>query len=113
MLTGTSALTAFCSAFAFESASCFVEDAWITFCSWPLPPHPDLQLVLPPVCVGVAVCSVPLVFDAVEVAVLLLFCVAELAPLFTSPPAMLTGTFALTAFCLAFAFESASCFVED
>jgi hypothetical protein len=38
------------------------------------------------------------VFDAVESAVLLFFCVAELEPLFTSPPAMLTGTFALTAF---------------
>jgi hypothetical protein len=113
MLTGTLALTASCLAFASESASCFVKDAWITFCSWPLPPQPDLQLELPLDCVGVAVWVVVLSFDAVESAVFVAVWFAWLEPLFTSPPAMLTGTFALTAFCLAFAFESASCFVKD
>jgi len=34
---------------------------------------------------------------AEEVAELLLFCVAELGPLVTLPPAIVTGTFALTA----------------
>jgi hypothetical protein len=36
--------------------------------------------------------------DADDVAVLLLFCVAELLPLVTSPPAIVTGTLALTPF---------------
>ncbi|WCB96243.1 hypothetical protein DSM104299_05000 [Baekduia alba] len=35
---------------------------------------------------------------AEESAELLLFCVAELLPLVTDPPATTTGTFALTAF---------------
>ena len=43
---------------------------------------------------------------------LLLFCVAELEPPDTLPPAIETGTLAFTPFCFAFAFESASWDVE-
>ena len=113
MLTGTFALTASCFAVASESASCFVNDAWITFCSCPAPPQPDLQLELPAVCVGIAVWFVVLSLVAEEVPVLLAFCVAVLGPLETLPPAMFTGTLALTAFWSAVAVESASWFVPD
>jgi hypothetical protein len=41
-----------------------------------------------------------------------LFCVAELEPPETLPPAIETGTLALTPFCFAFAFELASWDVE-
>ena len=109
MLTGTFALTAFCFAVASESASCFVRDAWSTFCSWPEPPQPDLQLEPPVACVGFAVCVVVPVFVAVDVPEFDAFCVAELGPSETLPPAMLTGTLALTAFWSAVALESASC----
>ena len=113
MLTGTLALTASCLAFASASASCLVLDDWSTFWLWPLPPQPNQQLVLPAVCVGVAVCVVVLSFDASAVPVLVRVWFAALDPPFTLPPAMLTGTFALTAFCLALASASASCFVLD
>src|SRR5215204_3998894 len=111
MPTGTFAFTAFCLAFASASASCFVLDDWDTFCSWPLPPHPDQHLLSPAVCVAVAFWSVLLLFEASASALLLAVCVAELVPAFTSRPAMLTGTFAFTTFCLAVASASASCFV--
>jgi hypothetical protein len=52
------------------------------------------------------------VFDAEEVAELLLFCVAELLPLVTLPPEIVTGTFALTPFWSAFAVEWAVWLVE-
>jgi len=45
--------------------------------------------------------------DADESAELLLLCVAELLPLVTDPPLTMTGTLALTAFCLASAVELA------
>src|SRR5262249_30209481 len=111
MSTGTFALTAFCLAFASASASCFVLEDCETFCSWPVPPHPDEQLELPPVCVAVAGSSVLLLFEASASALLRAVWSAELEPAFTSPPAMLTGTFAFTAFCFALASASASCFV--
>src|SRR5919205_367185 len=84
----------------------------MTFCSWPLPPQPEKQLELPPVCVGFAVWVVPLMFAAVASAVFPAVCVAELEPPTTSCPAMLTGTLAFTAVCFAFASASASCFVN-
>jgi hypothetical protein len=49
---------------------------------------------------------------AEESAELLLFCVAELSPLVTDPPATVTGTFALTAFWLALAVECAVWLVD-
>src|SRR2546421_5308000 len=110
--TGTLALTAFCLAVASASASCFVFDAWITFCSWPLPPQPEMQLELPPACVGFAVWFVPLELAAIASALFPAVWVAELEPPTTSCPAMLTGTLAFTAFCLAVASASAFCFVS-
>jgi hypothetical protein len=54
------------------------------------------------------------VFDADDVAVLLLFCEAELEPPTDTPlPLTVTGTLALTAFCVAFADESALCTVSE
>src|SRR4029453_4774782 len=113
MPTGTLALTACCLALASASASCFVLDDWSTFWLWPLPPQPYQQLELPAVCFGVAVCVVVLEFDAFAVPVFVRVWFAALDPPFTLPPAMFTGTFALTASCLAFASASASCFVLD
>jgi len=52
------------------------------------------------------------VFEAEELAELLLFCVAELLPLVTDPPATMTGTFALTACWSALASELAVWLVE-
>jgi hypothetical protein len=49
---------------------------------------------------------------AEESAELVLFCVAELFPLVTDPPATTTGTFALTAFWCASADESADWLVD-
>jgi len=49
--------------------------------------------------------------DASELAELSSVWLAELGPLVTSPPATMTGTFALTPFCVAFAEESADCSV--
>jgi hypothetical protein len=49
-------------------------------------------------CVWSADCVVSASFHADEVAELLLFCVAELEPPFTLPPATDTGMFALTPF---------------
>jgi hypothetical protein len=50
-------------------------------------------------------------FVASDSAELELFCVAELFPPVTSPPATVTGTLALTPFWLAFASELALWFV--
>jgi hypothetical protein len=52
------------------------------------------------------------VLVAEDVAELLLFCVAELLPLVTEPPEIVTGTFALTPFWSAFADELAVWLVE-
>src|SRR3954462_7679066 len=113
METGVSAFTAFCFAFASASAFCFVLPTCETFCSCPLPPQPPPQLDLPSCCVAVASWFVLLLLDASASALLLTSCDAVLEPACTSPPAMLTGTFAFTAFCLAFAAASASCFVLE
>src|SRR3954447_3765151 len=113
MFTGTLALTASCLALASASGSCLVLDDWSTFCLWPLPPQPNQQLVLPAVCVGVAVCVVVLELDASAVPVLVSVWFAVLAPPRMFPPAMFTGTLALTASCLALASASASCLVLD
>src|SRR4051794_40242667 len=82
------------------------------FCSWPLPPQPDRQLLLPPVCLAVASWVVLLLLSAEASAVFLAVWSAELEPPDTLPPAMVTGTLALTAFCFAFASASALCFVR-
>src|SRR5205814_7677018 len=59
---GVFALTAFCLAFASASAFCLVSADCKTFCSWPLPPHPERHVELPPVCVAFASWSVLLLF---------------------------------------------------
>ncbi len=98
MLAGTLALTAFCAAVACDSAACAVADHCDEPCAWPAPPEPadgpelgscDWSLCWLVLALLPALLPAPL--DA--------FWVALLAPPFTSPPAMLTGTLALTAFC--------------
>jgi hypothetical protein len=69
-------------------------------------------LVPPPDCVAVASWSVLLRLDASASALLLTSCDAELEPRLGSPPTTNSGAFAFTAFCLAFASASASCFVS-
>src|SRR4029453_12418370 len=108
---GTLALTASCFAVASASASCFVFADWSTFWLWPLPPQPAVQLELPPVCVGVAVWLVVLEFDPSAVPVWGAVLFPALEPPSTLPPAIATGTLALTASCFASASASASWFV--
>ena len=60
---------------------------------------------------GVAVWVVLLVLSAVESAVFVAVWLAALEPPSTFPPAIVMGTFALTAFCFASASASASCVV--
>src|ERR1700761_3425946 len=101
MLTGTLALTAFCSAVAHDAASGAVRapcrDSW----AWPEPPQPMKQLE-PADWFWLLFCSVPAALPAPLFAALSAFCAAVLAP-----PAMLTGTLALTAFCEPSALENA------
>src|SRR5205823_4118241 len=112
MPTGTFAFRACCLATASESASCFVSAIWATFCSWPLPPHPDQHLELPSSCEGSAVWSVLLTLDAFALPLLFAVWVAELEPPRTSPPAMPIGVLAFRASCLALASASAFCLVR-
>jgi hypothetical protein len=103
---GTLALTPFCLAFAVESALWSVDAYCDRSCAWPEPPQPATQLeLLDWSCV--ALWSVLAVFDADDVALLLLFCVAELGPVVTSPAAIAIGTLALTPVWSAFADELA------
>ena len=71
-----------------------------------------MQLELPPFCVWVLVWVVAAVLLAGPlVAPLPAVWLALLAPPVIEPPAMFTGTFALTAFCFASAEDAASCSV--
>ena len=97
--TGTFAFTAFWSLFATPIApwwvSAFCTPAW----NPPAPPQPMTQESLPPTS---CCCDWPWLVVALlltfVVAEELAVCVAELGPELTSPPAIETGTFALTAF---------------
>jgi hypothetical protein len=108
IVTGTFALTACWSAFAFESAVWLVDASCDDDCACPEPPQPTWQLELL-VCDWDAFWVVLAVLDADEFAALLRLCVAELEPLAgwdptcmdptdTPSPLTVTGTFALTAF---------------
>jgi hypothetical protein len=110
-MTGTFALTPFCVAVADESADWSVLAVWLLSCACPEPPQPAWQLLLLD-WLWDELWSVDAVLDAEESAELLLFCVAELVPLVTLPPAIVTGTFALTACWSAFAVESAVWLVD-
>src|SRR6266498_2166748 len=96
--TGTLALTAFWSLFAIPSAHWFVSAFWTPSWNPPAPPQPALQEPPPMFCVSVWSWSVLALFEtsasAFEVAVWL----ALLGPEVTLPPAIDTGTLALTAF---------------
>jgi hypothetical protein len=76
-----------------------------------VPPQPITQLEPPAVWVWVLLWLVCEEFPALLFALLVAAWLALLAPVETSPPATFTGAFALTAFCFAFAFETASCSV--
>ena len=104
---GVLAFTPFWSAHAEESASWLVLAFWKSACAWPEPPQPTPQLSLL-VCVWSASWLVSAEFEASELAELSRVWFAELSPPETSPPAIETGTLALTPFCLAPAFELAS-----
>jgi hypothetical protein len=122
-MTGTFALTACWSAFAVESAVWLVEASWDDDCTCPEPPQPTWQLE-PLVWVWLAFWVVLAVLDADEFAALLRLCVAEAEPLAgwepmvmlptdTPSPLTVTGTFALTASCVALALELALCVVSE
>src|SRR3954468_18498293 len=106
METGVFALTPFWSAVAEEEASCEVSALWSDDCAWPEPPHPYWQLELL-VWVWGPFWVVSAELDASELAELSSVWLAELLPAVTSPPATMTGTFALTPFWVAVADESA------
>jgi hypothetical protein len=93
-------------AHADESADWVVDEDCVAPCAWPEPPQPNSQLELL-VWLCVADCVVSAELDAVDVAELSRDWLAELSPPYTSPPAIETGTLALTPFCLAPACESA------
>src|SRR5579884_2685706 len=112
MFTGTLALTAFWSARAREAASCAVRDSCPDAWYWPDPPLP----APPPLEVDWLCGLLWLVLDellAEELLLLLTAWLAELLPPLTSPPAMFTGTLALTAFWWALAWDRAACSVAD
>jgi hypothetical protein len=88
-----------------DVALCVVSALWSDDCAWPEPPQPESHEVLVDWdCGPVWVVSAEL--DASELAELLSVWSAELSPAVTSPPATMTGTFALTPFCMAVADES-------
>src|SRR6185437_8620287 len=108
MLTGTLALTAFWLASAFDAASWAVSDFWAESWAWPAPPQPIRQLE-PADWVWLLLWSVLARLPAALSAPLVAVWLALLSPPWMSPPAMLTGTLALTAFWLASALERAAC----
>src|ERR1700753_1814910 len=107
MLTGTLALTAFWLAFALERAACNVVAFCPESCAWPAPPQPITQLD-PADCVWVfaSLLFAPLPAPLTAPFAAVWFALDDPAVMF--PPAMLTGTLALTAFWLAFALDAAS-----
>src|SRR5882757_6435131 len=114
MFTGTLALTAVCSASADEFASCPVSEPWKDCCACPLPPQPIVQLELPASWVWLLDWVVlALLLTGPLVAPFVSVWLALLVPLVIVPPAMFTGTLALTAFCLALACEIAYCNVAE
>jgi len=106
-VTGTFALTPLWSASADEWAPWSVSAACEADCAWPEPPHPTMQDDALD-WLWFAVWSVAAVFVADESAVLFSVWLAELDPAWTSPPATVTGTFALTPFWFASALDDAS-----
>jgi hypothetical protein len=94
-----------------EEASCEVSALWSDDCAWPEPPHPYPQLLLE-VWVWGPFWVVSAELDASELAELSSVWLAELSPAVTSPPATMTGTFALTPFWVAVADESADWSVD-
>jgi hypothetical protein len=112
MLTGTFALTAVCSASASDDADWLVLDNCPDACAWPLPPQPNRQLELPAFWDWLLLWLVLALLLALPlVAPFVADWLALLLPPVIEPPAMFTGTFALTAVCLATASDSADCSV--
>ncbi len=111
MVTGVFALTAFWLALALALAFCSVAAPCPMAWNWPEPPHPARHELPPPTCVAVACCCVFARLTAAAPAALPAVWFAELDPPVTLPPAMVTGTLALTAFWFAFASDFAFCSV--
>src|SRR4249920_3494391 len=100
MFTGTFAFTAFWSLFASPMASWLVWAFWIPAWNPPAPPQPSLQDPPPTFWFRCWRWSVFASFETFVVAFDVAFWVAELGPESMLPPAIETGTLALTAFCL-------------
>ena len=103
-MTGTFAFTPFWCASAFDDASWIVAAFWEASCACPEPPQPAARLELLD-WLWLADCVVAAVFAADDFAVFVFTWIAEPPPTETPLPLTVTGTFAFTAFCWAFAAE--------
>src|SRR5689334_1707728 len=107
--TGVFELTAFWFENAAPAAHWLVSAFWTPSWKPPAPPQPARHEELPPTfCVRPWSWSVLERFETSVVALDVAFCVAVLGPEETLPPAIETGTLALTAFCLLMAAPMAS-----
>jgi hypothetical protein len=97
--TGTFALTAFWSLVATPTAACSVWACWAPAWKPPAPPQPAAQDPPPMFWLRYWSWSVLALFETSVVADEVAVCEAVLGPELTLPPAIETGTFALTAFC--------------